>query len=107
MFIARVTGSVVATQKTASMTGQKLLLVEPYRVDDSKGTLVPTGRSFVVVDTLGAGLGEMVLVCQGSSARLTPETEKLPIDAVVIGLVDTVDVRGTVIFNTREDANVN
>ena len=91
MFLARVTGVVVATQKVATMTGHKLLTVEPYRVDpDSGDRLVPTGRTFVVVDTLGAGLGEMVLICQGSSARLTPETEKLPIDAVVIGLVDTV-----------------
>ena len=95
MFLARVTGSVVATQKVASMTGHKLLTVEPYRVDERSGDrLVPTGRTFVVVDTLGAGLDEMVLVCQGSSARLTPETEKLPIDAVVIGLVDTVDIGG-------------
>lgn len=102
MFLARVTGSVVATQKVASMTGHKLLAVEPYRVDESRERLVPTGRTFVVVDTLGAGLGEMVLVCQGSSARLTPETEKLPIDAVIIGLVDTVDVEGRAIFNGRE-----
>jgi microcompartment protein CcmK/EutM len=105
MFVARVTGTVVATQKVASMTGHKLLLVEPYRVDDkTRDRLVPTGRSFVVVDTLGAGAGEMVLVCQGSSARLTPETEKLPIDAVVIGLVDTVDLGGTVIFSNRNNA---
>ena len=97
MFLARVTGSVVATQKVASMTGHKLLTVEPYRVDEkTRDRLVPTGRTFVVVDTLGAGLDEMVLICQGSSARLTPETEKLPIDAVVIGLVDTVDVGGKV-----------
>src|SRR5690606_26547870 len=59
MFLARVTGSVVATQKVASMTGHKLLTVEPYRVDGpSGGRLVPTGRTFVVVDALGAGLGE-------------------------------------------------
>jgi microcompartment protein CcmK/EutM len=102
MFLARVTGSVVATQKVASMTGQKLLTVEPYRIDDkSRDRLVPTGRTFVVVDTLGAGIDEMVLICQGSSARLTPETDKLPIDAVVIGLVDTVDLRGQVIYSTR------
>ena len=87
-----------------SDAGAKLLIVEPYRVDEAKGGLAPTGRSFVVVDTLGAGLDEMVLICQGSSARLTPETEKLPIDAVVIGLVDTVDVRGRVVFSSREDA---
>jgi ethanolamine utilization protein EutN len=103
MFVARVTGSLVATQKVASMTGHKLLIVEPYRVDEkSRERLVPTGRTFVVVDTLGAGLDEMVLVCQGSSAPLTPETEKLPIDAVVIGLVDTVDVGGQTIFSSRE-----
>src|SRR5579862_3178189 len=105
MFVARVTGSVVATQKVASMTGHKLLTVEPYRVDEkSRDRLVPTGRTFVVVDTLGAGVDEMVLICQGSSARLTPETEKLPIDAVVIGLVDTVDIGGRVIFSTRDGA---
>jgi ethanolamine utilization protein EutN len=103
MFLARVTGSVVATQKVASMTGHKLLIVEPCRVDDKiAGRLVPTGRTFVAVDTLGAGIDEMVLICQGSSARLTPETEKLPIDAVVIGLVDTVDLGGTVVFSSRE-----
>jgi microcompartment protein CcmK/EutM len=102
MFLARVTGSVVATQKVASMTGQKLLTVEPYRIDDkSRDRLVPTGRTFVAVDTLGAGIHEMVLICQGSSARLTPETEKLPIDAVIIGLVDTVDVGGHVVYDAK------
>lgn len=102
MFLARVTGSIVATQKVASMTGHKLLVVEPYRVDEkSRDRLVSTGRTFVVVDTLGAGVGELVLVCQGSSARLTPETEKLPIDAVVIGLVDSVDIGGESIFRSH------
>jgi microcompartment protein CcmK/EutM len=77
MIIARVTGSVVATQKVASMTGHKLLTVEPYRVDGkTRERLVPTGRAFVVVDTLGAGVDEMVLICQGSSARLAPETDR-------------------------------
>ncbi len=104
MFLARVTGSVVATQKVASMTGHKLLTVEPYRIDEAgKGRLVPTGRTFVVVDALGAGLGELVLICQGSSARLTPETEKLPIDAVIIGLVDAIDLGGKTIFRSQDD----
>lgn len=93
MFIAQVTGSVVATKKTASMTGHKLLLVEPYRVDaDSRSKLATTGRTFVAVDTLGAGPGEFVLICQGSSARLTPETKNLPVDCVVIGIVDSAHV---------------
>jgi ethanolamine utilization protein EutN len=99
MFVAQVTGSVVATQKTAAMTGHKMLVVEPYRIDDkTRDRLVPTGRTFIAVDTLGAGEGQFVLVTQGSSARLTPETKSLPIDAVVIGLVDTVRIEGKEIF---------
>lgn len=104
MFLARVTGSVVATQKVASMTGHKLLLVEPYRVDNKQqNQLVSTGRSFVVVDCVGAGEGEFVLIVQGSSARLTPETEKLPVDAAIIGIVDTVNISQQTIFNARQD----
>jgi ethanolamine utilization protein EutN len=51
------------------------------------------------VDSLGAGEGQFVLVTQGSSARMTPETKTLPIDAVIIGLVDTVQVEGKEVFN--------
>ena len=99
MFVALVTGSVVATQKAESMTGHKLLVVEPYRLEEkSRDRLVSRGRSFFAVDTLGAGEGQFVLVTQGSSARLTPETKSLPIDAVVIGLVDTVRIEGKEIF---------
>ena len=93
MFVAKVTGSLVATQKVGSMTGHKLLVVEPYRIDpQSRQSLVTTGRTFVAVDNLGAGEGDLVLLTQGSSARLTPETKSLPIDAVVIGIVDRVQV---------------
>src|SRR3974390_2576071 len=100
MFVARVTGSVVATQKVRAMTGHKLLIVEPLRVDpQTRDRLIGTGRSFVVVDTVGAGQGEMVLIVQGSSARMTPETEKLPVDCVIIGLVDKVNVENKTIFS--------
>ncbi len=103
MFLAKVTGSVVATQKVESMTGRKLLLVEPLRVDPaSHERLISTQRTFVVVDTVGAGQGEMVLIVQGSSARLTPETEKLPVDAVIVGIVDTVNVDNQTIFSNRQ-----
>ena|SRR5579883_2202468 len=103
MFLAKVTGLVVATQKVASMTGHKLLTVEPLRVDPKdRDKLVGTGRTFVVVDTVGAGQNEMVLIVQGSSARLTPETEKLPVDATIIGIVDTVNVEGRTVFSARE-----
>ncbi len=102
MFLARVSGFVVATQKVASMTGRKLLTVEPLRVDpQGRDRLVGTGRTFVCVDTVGAGEGEMVLIVQGSSARLTPETEKLPVDCTIIGIVDTVNVENKTIFSAR------
>jgi microcompartment protein CcmK/EutM len=100
MFLAKVTGSVVATQKVASMTGHKLLTVEPLRVEPTqKDRLVATGRTFVVVDTVGAGEGETVLIVQGSSARLTPETEKLPVDCTIIGIVDSVHVENRRVFS--------
>ena len=93
MFVARVTGSVVATQKVESMVGHKLLVVEPYRLEAKKReSLTTTGRTFVAVDTLGAGVDDVVLLTQGSSARMTEGTSKLPIDAVVVGIVDQVHV---------------
>ncbi|NUQ63482.1 MAG: EutN/CcmL family microcompartment protein [Pirellulales bacterium] len=100
MFVAKVTGSLVATQKVESMTGRKLLVVEPYRLDpETRKSLKTTGRTFVAVDTVGAGEGEFVLICQGSSARLTPETKNLPIDTVIIGIVDTVHVDQQCVFS--------
>lgn len=100
MFVAKVTGSVVATQKTPSMVGHKLLIVEPYRIDgENRERLVTTGRTFVAVDTVGAGQDEFVLIVQGSSARLTPETKNLPVDAVIIGIVDTVHVDQKCVFS--------
>ena len=74
MFLAKVTGAVVSTQKVSTMVGYKLLVVEPYRVEPNKRQeLATTGRTFIAVDTLGAGEGDYVLITQGSSARLTPE----------------------------------
>lgn len=103
MFLAKVTGSVVATQKVASMIGQKLLTVDPLRVDEKDGgKLKPTGRTFVVVDPVGAGEGQVVLIVQGSSARFTPETKPLPVDAAIIGIVDTVQVQGEMVFKSQD-----
>jgi ethanolamine utilization protein EutN len=102
MFIARVTGSLVATQKVESMTGRKLLVVEPYRLDaTARNKLTPTGRSLVAVDTVGAGDGEFVLITQGSSARLTPETKNLPVDTVIIGIIDTVHVDHDCVYEKK------
>ncbi len=104
MFLAKVTGAVVATQKVDTMVGQKLLIVEPYRLEAKRRkALAPIGRTFVAVDTLGAGEGEFVLITQGSSARLTPETKSLPIDTVIIGIVDKVHVDGACLFSSDAD----
>ncbi|MEX0977240.1 MAG: EutN/CcmL family microcompartment protein [Pirellulales bacterium] len=104
MFLAKVTGSLVATQKVDTMVGHKLLVVEPFRVDPKdRNRLVTTGRTFVAVDTVGAGEGEFVLITQGSSARMTPQTKNLPIDTVIVGLIDTVHVDQACVFS-REDA---
>jgi len=99
MFIARVTGNVTATQKVDAMKGQTLFIVEPLRVNEkTKGDLQPTGRTFIAVDTVGAGEGETVLIVQGSSARFTDETKTLPIDCAIIGIVDNVRVGNTTVF---------
>ena len=73
MFVAKVTGSVVATQKVDSMTGHKLLTVEPLRVDPAKrDNLIGVGRTFVVIDAVGAGEGETVLIVQGTADAVVP-----------------------------------
>ena len=103
MFVAKVTGSLVSTQKVETMKGYKLLIVEPYRVDPEKRkSLVTTGRTFVAVDMLGAGVGDLVLLTQGSSARMTPETKNMPIDAVIIGIVDQVHVDNGSVYSREK-----
>ncbi len=97
MFLARVQGHVVASQKAPALSGMKLLVVEPLKVNyDAPGTgaFEVTGRAIVAVDRIGAGEGQIVLIVQGSSARLMDGCSKMPIDAVVVGLVDEAMVAG-------------
>jgi len=102
MFLARVEGSVVSTKKEASMNGRKLLLLRPQLVDEKDPTKFRSGANTIVaVDTMGAGINELVLFCQGSSARLAGGMKDAPVDAVIIGIVDSVDVLGKEIFNAR------
>jgi microcompartment protein CcmK/EutM len=104
MFVAKVTGSVVSTQKVESMVGYKLLIVEPYRIEaQDRQSLATTGRTFVAVDMLGAGPGDFVLITQGSSARLTPETKNLPIDTVIIGIVDQVHLERLCVYSREQN----
>jgi ethanolamine utilization protein EutN len=99
MFLARVTGNVVATQKDKSLNGQKLLVVEPLNVkydptSKKPATLGNTGRAIVALDVVGCGEGQLVLVVQGSSARMTEQTKEIPADAVVVGIVDSATYAG-------------
>ncbi len=99
MFIANVRGNVVTTHKVAKMTGRKLLIVEPLQVDDAGKDFRPTGRCFVAVDSIDAGAGDIVLVTQGSSARMTESTSDSPVDCVVIGIIDTVSVGSATVYH--------
>jgi microcompartment protein CcmK/EutM len=100
MFIGKVTGTVVATQKVKSVAGKKLLLVQSMTVDEN-GVLKPTGRAAVAIDTVGAGEGELVLITQGSSARLTEMTSDVPTDAVIVGIIDAIQVNDREIFKGK------
>jgi ethanolamine utilization protein EutN len=102
MFLARVEGSVVATKKDPSMSGRKLLVLRPQLVDEKDPSKFRAGSNTIIaVDSVGAGIGELVLFCQGSSARLAPNLKEAPVDAVIIGIVDAVDVLGKEIYNAR------
>ena len=102
MFLAKVEGSGVATKKDPAMSGRKMLLLRPQLVDEKDPTKFrPGANTIVAVDCLGAGIGELVLFCQGSSARLAPGMKDAPVDAVIIGIVDVVDVLGKQIYSGK------
>jgi ethanolamine utilization protein EutN len=90
MQIARVVGTVVATQKHRKFEGAKLLLVQPINLDDT-----PRGSTLLAVDGVGAGVHEKVLiVLEGRAAGEALGRRAAPVDAAVIGIVDSVDVDG-------------
>ncbi len=90
MILARVEGSIVATKKHEKISGRKILLVRPLVIDSPDGDLREGKTTIAVFDDLGAGEGEVVLVVQGSSARLGARDKETPVDAMVIGIVDSV-----------------
>ncbi len=108
MFLARVIGSVVSTKKDETMKGRKLLLLRPMLVDEQNPEKFRAGQNTIVaVDSLGAGKGEWVLFCQGSSARMASGLKSLPVDAAVVGIVDRVEVLGKTTYNARESEDEN
>ena len=87
MFMGKVVGTVWATRKDEELVGMKFQIVKHVGLDYKvKDTFV------VAVDTVQAGVGDVVLVCSGSSARLTAQTKNKPVDAVIMAVVDTLDI---------------
>jgi microcompartment protein CcmK/EutM len=89
MLLGRVAGTLVSSRKDASIEGIKLLLVRTLDIDGAE-----TGAFVVAMDAVGAGVDEVVLLAQGSSARQTEVTRDRPCDAVVMAIVDTWEVGG-------------
>ncbi|AZR72299.1 ethanolamine utilization protein EutN [Anoxybacter fermentans] len=95
MVLGRVIGTVVATCKDKRLVGKKLLIVQPLKIKD----LTPKGDPVVAVDTVGAGESEVVLMVAGSSARQTDKTDKTPVDAAIMAIVDSIELEGKLIFS--------
>lgn len=91
MDIVTVVGTVVCTRKEEKLRGFKLLLVSSS--DD------PQGDVFVALDTVGAGVGERVIVVRGSSARAAADLEGTPVDAAIVGIIDHIDKDGETVFD--------
>ncbi len=93
MLIARVIGTTVSTIKDEKLMGRKLLIL---RQTDETGA--PFGKPYVAVDTVDAGIGDLVLTCAGSSARQTNLTKDSPVDSVIMSVIDSLEVDGKVVF---------
>ena len=103
MQIARVVGTVVSTSKSDRLTGLKMLLVKPIDLEtfEEKGTIL------VAFDAVGAGEGEIVLICSGSSSRNTTVTEGKPSDTSIIAIIDYIDLRNQRIFSKEDSGKGN
>ena len=93
MKIARVIGSAVSTVKDPKLTGYKLLIVQYASPNNEL-----FGDAFIAVDSVGAGEGELVILVEGSSARFTGKTEASAVDAVIIGILDSLTIHNEVVF---------
>ncbi len=98
MFLGKVVGTLVSTQKEASLDGLKFLVVRRLTVDGDDTT-----GYVVAADAVGAGLHEVVMVATGSSARQTVFTDKRPCDAVIMAIVDTWEVDGQERYRKGEE----
>lgn len=93
MQLGLVIGSTITTIKDEKIRGRKLLLIQQAGLNGN-----PMGEPYVAVDTVDAGAGDLVVVTQGSSARQTEFSQNTPVDAVIIAVVDSLEVSGTVTY---------
>lgn len=89
MLIGKVIGTVIATRKDEKLVGSKFLIVQPLALDGA-----PNDRPLVAVDTVGAGVGERVLYVTGSVSPLAVRRNDTPVDAAVVGIIDSIDIGG-------------
>jgi len=102
MYLGKVIGSVVSTKKDETLRGRKLLMVRPMLIDpDKPDQFKPGSNTIVAVDTLGAGEGELIMFAQGSSARQADGLRTTPVDAAIVGIVDTVSIQGKTTFSAK------
>lgn len=87
MHIGRVIGTVVATRKDERLVGSKLMVTQPLNID-----FQPIGESLIAVDTVGAGIGELVIFTKGTAARIAAEKMDAPIDIAIVGIIDEIDI---------------
>ncbi len=98
MQIAKVRGTVVSTHKTPSLTGVKLILLQFI---DENGEVLSNYE--VAGDTVGAGIGEWVLVTRGSASRIDNGNESRPLDALVVGIIDTVTMDNRLLYSKKDE----
>ena len=101
MFLGRVVGTLVASRKEPTLDGLRFMLVRRLTIDNED-----TAGYVVAADAVGAGVGEVVMVATGSSARQTRLTDKRPVDGVIMAIVDTWEVDGEVKYLKDEEAEI-
>ena len=94
MHIGRVIGTVVATRKDEELTGTKLMITQPLDLD-----YLPKGEPLIAVDTVGAGIGELIVYTTGTASRIAARKMNAPIDTAIVGIIDYMDVDKTLLEN--------
>jgi microcompartment protein CcmK/EutM len=92
MNIGKIVGTVVATRKDENLVGSKLMVTQPLDL-----TLKPKGEAIISVDTVGAGVGELVIYIRGSVGRFATGKTNAPIDSAIVGIIDELDVDTTLL----------